>query len=674
MEIKNNLAIQSQKGPKNVRYLAELDSSIELIPSDCLKQEWRIKKSDFGGSETASEISENTNTQYSALENYEKYKKHHFRSKSTKNKLKKNDPSDTKIFALLYNSSAASLDAEIEEVKDEIDTEKLSINIKSLLEQKKKKNHSRDKFIQYKKKKEALRRRKFHAIDKHKVLQNELEKYTHIVVNPKGAITDGSTVEYSNYGVKDRIRYHFKNKSIFYKFKNRHLFPKDMYTAQVRKAYNETLMKVDICNELNTHGGKIMLKYESEKDRCQKTPESQNSPHIKPPVLKKNLDLINPIMITTKRRDSEGDKEQRSSKIARKSRIHREMILRSNAYNNRKVHAFSSKNYYKSLSQFSPFKRENQAMNTMYRKRASRHMRMENKSHSKRVSPDNDYALQPQKTFDLRSSNQTQEIPLPQLSPPRDAEDEAMMNLTSRYKFNLKPAVETVQKVGDEETRNKALDNFKMANSSIKNSLEKKKSPPEEISKDTINDKLKESLMHISQLNSKHSGRYNPHYQRMSRNGKAGFRLNSVNVKKLNTIVVHELPPINSTKRNRQLNKSNQRQIYNLAKQCDEFLKEDSKFIKDLQLDRAISNIKLSDFLKNVSIIQDLDTAKPSAMKLLFDYQMSSKIQDVIRENDVIHEYRSGIIDPSRYVARVEKNINYRIQMRNKVRGRANLK
>ena len=146
-----------------------------------------------------------------------------------------------KIFAKLYQSTANSFDSEIEEVRDRIATSvgannDIDINVKTLVEAKKERDSQLQKFKAYKERQEKLRKMKFQEINKQEMIIGDLQKYNSVLENPRG--------------VKDKISYHCHKDNMFYEFKNRHLFPKDMYGANIRNAQKDVKQRNEIKQKL----------------------------------------------------------------------------------------------------------------------------------------------------------------------------------------------------------------------------------------------------------------------------------------------------------------------------------------------------------------------------------------------------------------------------------------
>ena len=66
---------------------------------------------------------------------------------------------------------------------------------------------------------------------------DELQRYRHIIENPGG--------------IKNTIRYHFfKGNKMFHDFKTRHLFPKDLYNSEIRRAQRDVKLRLNIKKEM----------------------------------------------------------------------------------------------------------------------------------------------------------------------------------------------------------------------------------------------------------------------------------------------------------------------------------------------------------------------------------------------------------------------------------------
>jgi hypothetical protein len=74
---------------------------------------------------------------------------------------------------------------------------------------------------------------KHDLINKQDMVVDELNKYNHVIKNPNG--------------IKDKINYHFyKDRKMFYDFKSRHLFPKDLYNSEIRRTQKDVAMREKI--------------------------------------------------------------------------------------------------------------------------------------------------------------------------------------------------------------------------------------------------------------------------------------------------------------------------------------------------------------------------------------------------------------------------------------------
>ena len=103
--------------------------------------------------------------------------------------------------------------------------------------------------------------------------------------------------------------------------------------------------------------------------------------------------------------------------------------------------------------------------------------------------------------------------------------------------------------------------------------------------------------------------------------------------------------------------KGSKKQIYQLAKKCDSFISDGAELIRQFEFKRTIDNLKHKDFLSTIDMLQELEFADTSVLSLLYNYKVDSEVQDIRNCMDVIQEYRKGVNDPCRQVARLEMNI-----------------